>query len=60
MLKVERIIFEEGLEEGEHRKQIKIAEHDSCRENHTGDSRIYRNGNRRYPEDTKKYINVRG
>ena len=26
MLKVERIIFEEGLEEGEHRKQIKIAE----------------------------------
>lgn len=26
MLKVEKIIFEEGLEEGEHRKQIKIAE----------------------------------
>ena len=26
MLKVEKIIFEEGVEEGEHRKQIKIAE----------------------------------
>ena len=26
MLKVEKIIFEEGVEEGEHRMQIKIAE----------------------------------